>query len=586
MKAKLKWISLFIVALLLVGCSAAIAQETTPAPTSAPTATPLPGPKAADPTLEPGGYGAEELVALATADLEKRLGSDVGVALQEVVPVDFSDASLGVPEPGQEYAQVVTSGYVIRLKAADRVYEYHAAGERVVLASGDVDGPGRVTITHAHITADDITLGGESTLPDGTSIRVEVLAGGQGALWWPESACAVVQQGAWQIGASLVSDGANAALDRELEHVAYAWPEHDPTNRTSFPFDLAGPRNTPVLPTPDPGEYSRVEIAGVGLSFEGPTGWMRLEPGWLWTPDADSALYLGVQWVDLQPPQEAEPALLPQPSQVLESDEVTLSWGSGRRYRLEVYAPAAPGQDEQAPVASVETHVLFVVNQEGQRRALDLYIKGDNSGNLSALEPVLEHALNTATMVEPNPQSPAAPGQAPGEQGLPQGWAVFQDELYGYQIAHPPDWTWVERPAQGPGTPDDWPVTRIVHLYPQAWDAQLNRSGPPDPTAKPVVAPVQIEVVVGPPEQFRRVYPEPAESETIEVNGLPVTVERDTFNGMSLTRYVFAHPEHPEVYLTLTDMMTGFPDRVAGSESIAAQIPQIVSSFGFGGAPQ
>ena len=85
---------------------------------------------------------------------------------------------------------------------------------------------------------------------------------------------------------------------------------------------------------------------------------------------------------------------------------------------------------------------------------------------------------------------------------------------------------------------------RIVHLYPQGWEAQLNRSGPPDPTAKPVVPPVQIEVVVGPPEQFRRVYPEPAQSDIVEINGLWVTVEKDTFNGMSLTRSVFVHPDN------------------------------------------
>ena len=45
---------------------------------------------------------------------------------------EFPDASLGVPEPGAVYAQVITPGYVIDLTAAGQTYRYHAAGERVV----------------------------------------------------------------------------------------------------------------------------------------------------------------------------------------------------------------------------------------------------------------------------------------------------------------------------------------------------------------------------------------------------------------------------------------------------------------------
>jgi hypothetical protein len=409
-----------------------------------------------------------------------------------------------------------------------------------------------------------------------------LLAGGQGVIWWPESAYAAVEGNTWQITVPLEG----TMLDPEREYVVYAWAEGNDSSRTAFPFDLFGPPQQPVPPVSGEAAYSRVEIAGTGLSIDVPAGWLRLEPEWLWTPAEGSERYLGVQWADLQPPQEPEPALLPQPSQVLESDELTLSWGSGRRYQLEVYAPAAPGQDEKAPVASVETHALIVVDGQGLRRAFDLYVKGGSPDDLAALDPLLQHALDTSTLAGAGSQAPLPDGLAPAKEDPTTGWYLLEDDAYGYQIAYPADWAYKELPVQMPGMPEDWPVVRIVHLYPQAWDAQINRSGPPDPTAKPVVAPLQIEVVVGPPEQFRRVYPEPMESETIEVGGLPVTVERDTFNEMSLTRYVFAHPEAPEVYLTLTDQMTGFPDRVSGSEAIAALVPQIVSSFGFGGAPQ
>jgi hypothetical protein len=61
--------------------------------------------------------------------------NDEEIAVQGVEAVDFPDASLGVPGPGQTYAQVITPGYVIKLVAEGRVYEYHGSGDRIVLAS-------------------------------------------------------------------------------------------------------------------------------------------------------------------------------------------------------------------------------------------------------------------------------------------------------------------------------------------------------------------------------------------------------------------------------------------------------------------
>lgn len=579
MNAKFRmWISLVLWVLLAVGCSTSITKEAAPAPTS----TPMPEPKATEPVVEPSRGETETVVALATDDLEKRLGRDANVSVQEVVPVDFSDASLGVPEPGKSYAQVLTPGYVIKLAANGQVYQYHAGDGRIVLASRESAVQGEVTITGVQVTPDAVTVEGRSTFPDGTSIQAELLAGGQGAIWWPESAYAVVQNGAWQIAVPL--DG--VTLDPEVEYVAYAWAEEDDSSRASFPFDVSGPPNEPMPPATGEADYSRVEVADTGLSIDVPAGWLRLEPEWLWTPAEGTHLYLGVDWADLQPPQEVEAVLLPAPAQVLYSEQVSLGWANGRRVLLEVYESTATGTDVKAPVASVELHVLAVVTGEGQRRAFDLYVKGATMEDLGTLDPLLQHVLDTATLFGVGSQAPGSEGLAPVHEDSTTGWSVLQDETYGYRIALPPDWTWKELAARGPGTPDDWPVMQITHLYPQAWEAEINRSGPPDPTAKPVVAPVQIEVLVGPPEQFRRVYPEPAQTETIEVNGLAVTVEKEEFGGMSLTRYVFTIPENPELYVTVTDQMTGFPDRVAGNEAIAELVPQIVQSFQFQSQPQ
>jgi hypothetical protein len=78
---------------------------------------------------------AKPLVRTAMVDLEARLEiglDDISVA--EVTETEFSDASLGVPEPGQSYAQVITPGYIIMLQVQDEVYKYHAAEDRVVYA--------------------------------------------------------------------------------------------------------------------------------------------------------------------------------------------------------------------------------------------------------------------------------------------------------------------------------------------------------------------------------------------------------------------------------------------------------------------
>ena len=245
-----------------------------------------------DPSSEAaaGTYGeAQPLVDQAIADLAERL--DVGpdeIAVQSVEATEFPDASLGVPEQGKVYAQVIMPGYVIRLVVNSTVYEYHGSGERAVFA---------------------------------------------------------------------------------------------PTSS----------------PTPAP-VYQEVNIPEAGLEFEVPAGWMRLEAEWAWSPDGANSLRLGVNWMDIQPPQEVEAAMLPTPSQIIHSEPVELDWGSGRRFTVEVYAPAAQGDDTRAPVQSVETHVLIVVSLGDARRAFDFYASDQTAEQLAILEPSLQHVLTTSAL--------------------------------------------------------------------------------------------------------------------------------------------------------------------------------------------
>jgi hypothetical protein len=69
----------------------------------------------------------------AKTDLAERLGvaeSDIGlVGIGEALT--WPDASLGCPEPGEMYAQVLTHGFKLTLRARGRHYEYHT-GEGAV----------------------------------------------------------------------------------------------------------------------------------------------------------------------------------------------------------------------------------------------------------------------------------------------------------------------------------------------------------------------------------------------------------------------------------------------------------------------
>ena len=60
---------------------------------------------------------------------------DADVVIVSVTARDFSDASLGVPQAGQTYAQVITPGYVIILAVYGQQYTYHGSGTRIVLAA-------------------------------------------------------------------------------------------------------------------------------------------------------------------------------------------------------------------------------------------------------------------------------------------------------------------------------------------------------------------------------------------------------------------------------------------------------------------
>jgi hypothetical protein len=73
----------------------------------------------------------QQIVALARENLAKRLAVGVDqIGPGEAQAVAWPDTSLGCPQPGMAYAQVITPGYRIVLTAGGKTYEYHADTQR------------------------------------------------------------------------------------------------------------------------------------------------------------------------------------------------------------------------------------------------------------------------------------------------------------------------------------------------------------------------------------------------------------------------------------------------------------------------
>jgi hypothetical protein len=201
-------------------------------------------------------YGAVQgLADLARVNLAQRLGVDPeAVTVQGIEEVEFPDASLGVPESGQTYAQVITPGYAIRLTAKGQTYEYHASDNRLVFAltegrvpQEEVAPQGSITIKGVQVSAgEQVVVHGQSTLPTGTCLGSELWADGELQAWWPGGDCVAVENGAWQMVVLLGTDDILAELDPSAQYMLRVFQQNGPEIVAVFAFDLAGP------PTPIP----------------------------------------------------------------------------------------------------------------------------------------------------------------------------------------------------------------------------------------------------------------------------------------------------------------------------------------------
>ncbi len=76
--------------------------------------------------------GLQPYIDLAVADLATRRSIPAeDIIVRSATLEIWSDASLGCPKPGQQYAQVATDGSLIVLAADGSEFRYHAGGSRL-----------------------------------------------------------------------------------------------------------------------------------------------------------------------------------------------------------------------------------------------------------------------------------------------------------------------------------------------------------------------------------------------------------------------------------------------------------------------
>lgn len=111
------WLALVLLASITVGCPSLGIPPSSPEPTVLP--------------------GAEASVEAAKAALAaEKNANPSAITVQKVEAATFNDTSLGCPQPGRMYAQVITPGWIIELELNGTVYEYHATGQNAVRCDG------------------------------------------------------------------------------------------------------------------------------------------------------------------------------------------------------------------------------------------------------------------------------------------------------------------------------------------------------------------------------------------------------------------------------------------------------------------
>jgi hypothetical protein len=142
---KTDWLKVAIIgyiSFLLLGCNSianpSAVNTTMPSPSITQMATTLP-PQGDSTAMNPNSPtpatpGLQNLIKKAKEDLAQRLTiSPNQIILVEATEAEWSDSSLGCPQPGIEYLQVITPGFRMVLEVYGTQYEYHSNRDTYIL---------------------------------------------------------------------------------------------------------------------------------------------------------------------------------------------------------------------------------------------------------------------------------------------------------------------------------------------------------------------------------------------------------------------------------------------------------------------
>ncbi len=86
---------------------------------------------AEEPVLSPA---QEQAVDMARTELASVLGVAMDkIELQRVNPMDWPNSSLGCPEKGMMYLDVITSGFRVEFDVGGKIYQVHTAEKRAIV---------------------------------------------------------------------------------------------------------------------------------------------------------------------------------------------------------------------------------------------------------------------------------------------------------------------------------------------------------------------------------------------------------------------------------------------------------------------
>jgi hypothetical protein len=201
-----KWLGLLILSVMAL-CSACVNLGNRVMPTPAPLVTstlaatpaasptstlPVASPQSPNtgggPTAAPGSADpAQAIVAAKTLLAEELDLAPDSVIVVSAIPVQWNDSSLGCPQDGQVYTQVVTPGYLVALSVDGQDYNVHTdlSGLAVLCTlEGDPVGPGTVPdpIVAEFIEQARFDLAGRLGIPSEEIVLVR-----SEAIEWPDS---------------------------------------------------------------------------------------------------------------------------------------------------------------------------------------------------------------------------------------------------------------------------------------------------------------------------------------------------------------------------------------------------------------